>query len=113
MAQNARAQASITGVSTAWALYTTVAIPKLVQIYAKRESGAGTVNALEAGSSLSAIWLAPWKAGDKRFGRQAANAYGYLNGFDGQPLTNYGEESRYPAADHPDTLPLGASTLTL
>jgi hypothetical protein len=83
-------------------LFTTTTVPRLVQLYAK---GAG--NVLKEGTRIDAVWLGRFVEGNKRFGRQQANQYAGATDANGDPLTDHGEEARYPSSDHPDTMPEG------
>jgi hypothetical protein len=93
--------------AAAQCLYTATVIPKLVQLYAK---GAGTIKDT---TKLTAIWLGRYTAGAKRFGRHQPNQYAGAIDATGEPLTDHGEEARYPASDHPDQIPEGISQPSL
>jgi hypothetical protein len=93
---------------TAWCLFTASAIPRLAQLYAK-----GTSGALDAaGTSIAALWVGKWTPGDKRFGRDVPSQYTGATDMNGDPLTDHGEEARWPASDHPDVISQGVE-LTL
>lgn len=97
---------------TAWSLFTATAIPRLVQLYAKKASGAGATMLVEP-THLAAIWLSSWTASTRRFGRQTPSLTTSILDPYGDALTIYGEEARWPKSEHPDTLPIGADFLSL
>jgi hypothetical protein len=105
--QDAYCRAAGTITTTAWCLFTATAIPRLAQMYAK---GGGALNA--AGTSICALWVGRWSPGDKRFGRQMDSQYIGGTDMNGDPLTDHGEEARWPASDHPDQVSQGVE-LTL
>lgn len=94
--------------TTGWGLFTATEIPRLVQLYAKQESGSATVNLLQGGTHIAGIWLGRWEPEQKRFGRHTPNAI-YGEDASGAPLTNYGEQARFPRSDDPATMPNGVN----
>jgi hypothetical protein len=97
---------------TGWCLFTVTAIPRLVQLYAKKASGAGATM-LVPPTHIAAIWLSSWAASTRRFGRQTPSLTTSILDPYGDPLTIYGEEARWPASENPDNLPIGADFVTL
>jgi len=105
--QDAYCRAAGTITTTAWCLFTATAIPRLAQMYAK---GGGALNA--AGTSIAAVWIGRWSPGGKRFGRQIESQYTGATDMNGDPLSDHGEEARWPSSDHPDQISHGVE-LTL
>jgi hypothetical protein len=100
--QDALCRVTGTITTTAWCLFTAVKIPRLAQLYMK---GAGALE--EAGTSICAIWLSHWAPGSKRFGRNVESVFTGATDLNGDPLTDHGEEARYPLGDHPDVIANG------
>ena len=107
--QDAICRATATGTTTAWCLFTATAIPRLAQLYAKAVTGAWEV--LEAGTSICALWVGRWAPGNKRFGRNVPTEYIGATDMNGDPLTDHGEEARWPASDHPDQISHGVELI--
>lgn len=108
--QDAEARASFGAIgratTTAWCLFTATKLPRLVQLYAKKISG-GTVDVEEEGTSICALWVAKWDPGDKRFGRQIESRFAGAEDMNLDPLTDHGEEARWPRSDNPDVISHG------
>lgn len=109
--QDAVCRATVAGTSTAWCLFTATTVPRLVQLYAS--ATAGTWALLEGGTSVCAVWIGQWEAGDKRFGRQIESTFTAATDMNGQTITDHGEEARYPESDHPDYISHGVELPSL
>lgn len=91
--------------TTAWCLFTATTVPRLAQLYAKTTDGAQKLD--EAGTAIAAVWVARWRPGDKRFGRHIPSQYTGAEDMNNDPLTDHGEEARWPLSDHPDKVAHG------
>jgi hypothetical protein len=103
--QDAFCRATGNGTATAWCLFTATSAPRLAQLYAKATNGSWAV--LEEGTSICAVFQGVWSPGDKRQGRQTPNEATGATDMNGDPLTDHGDEARWPPSDNPATIAAG------